>query len=81
MAERVFQLGMSGSSDGRNFTRDSRSPVFRFGKDLKSVLTPTLLRNPDGSTLRENGKLRIWFSATDFTDKTGRHTLHEASSL
>ncbi len=81
VAERVFQLGMSLSSDGRNFTRDSRSPVFRFGKDLQSVLTPTLLRNPDGSTLRENGKLRIWFSATDFTDKSGRHTLHEASSM
>ena len=80
VAERVFQLGMSSSTDGRNFTRDSRSPVFRFGEDLKSVLTPTLLRNPDGSTLRDNGKLRMWFSTTEFTDKSGRHTLHEASS-
>jgi len=80
VAERVFQLGMSSSTDGRNFTRDSRSPVFRFGESLKSVLTPTLLRNPDGSTLRERGKLRMWFSATEFADKSGRHTLHEASS-
>ncbi len=80
VAERVFQLGMSSSTDGRNFTRVTRNPVFRFGKDLKSVLTPTLLRNPDGSTLRDSGKLRMWFSSTDFTDKSGRHTLHEASS-
>ena len=30
--------------------------------------------------LREDGRLRTWFVATDFADGTGLHTLHETSS-
>jgi hypothetical protein len=37
------------------------------------------LRNPDGSVLREDGKLRIWFSSATL-GKGGLHTLHESRS-
>src|SRR5690606_1145934 len=30
--------------------------------------------------LREDGKLRMWFASTDFTDGSGLHTLHETRS-
>ncbi|MEZ6050811.1 MAG: hypothetical protein R3C02_05375 [Planctomycetaceae bacterium] len=39
-----------------------------------------MLRNPDGTTLREEGKLRMWFSSTWFEGETGLHTLHETTS-
>ncbi|NKB16270.1 MAG: hypothetical protein HC774_04350 [Sphingomonadales bacterium] len=29
--------------------------------------------------IREAGKLRLWFSATDFHDPSGKHTLHEST--
>ena len=56
------------------------NPVYRFGDGKHSILTPTLLRNADGSTLREHGKLRMWFSSTWFAGGNGLHTLHEATS-
>jgi predicted GH43/DUF377 family glycosyl hydrolase/poly(3-hydroxybutyrate) depolymerase len=77
---RVFQLGLSTSGDGRMFTPHLENPVYQFGDGIKSVLTPTLLRHPNGTTLREDGNLRIWFSATSFKDESGLHTLHEATS-
>src|SRR5690606_11194652 len=43
--------------------------------------TPTLLRRGDGHGLREDGKLRMWFSSTWFAGGSGRHTLHEATSI
>ncbi len=80
VANRVFRLGLSTSRDGRVHTRHPTNPVFEFGTATNSILTPTLLRSPDGATLRENGRLRIWFSSTSFEDKTRLHTLHEATS-
>lgn len=80
VAERVFQLGLCTSHDGRVFEHHPRNPVYSFGDDRRSVLTPTLLRGPDGSALREDGQLRMWFSATDFDDGGGLHTLHETRS-
>ncbi len=80
VANRVFRLGLSLSRDGRSFTRHPDNPIFEFGTRTNSVLTPTLLRNPDGTTLREDGRLRMWFSSTSFRDKTRLHTLHETSS-
>ena len=44
------------------------------------MLTPAILRSADGAVLKENGKLRMWFSATDFQDESGLHRLHEATS-
>lgn len=79
VADRVFHLGLATSSDGRSFTRHEANPVYSFGDGKHSILTPTLLRNPDGSTLRENGKLRMWFSSTWFSGGSGLHTLHETT--
>ncbi len=80
VAERVFRLGLATSGDGRQFTKHNGNPVFDFGDNLHSVLTPTMLRHLDGTPMREGGRLRVWFSSTDFTDKSGRHTLHETTS-
>ena len=80
VARRVFAMGLATSSDGRTFVKHPSNPVFRFGDGKHSVLTPTLLRRPDGSVLRENGRLRLWFSSTWFEGPSGRHQLHEATS-
>jgi hypothetical protein len=80
VAERVFRLGLATSDDGRRFTKHAASPVLAFPDGRRSVLTATLLRNADGSPIREDGRLRLWFSATDFADRSGLHTLHEATS-
>jgi predicted GH43/DUF377 family glycosyl hydrolase len=80
VAQRVFRLGLATSSDGKRFRKHAGGPVLEIGDGRRSILTPTLLRNPDGTTLRDRGKLRMWFSATDFHDKSGQHTLHETTS-
>ena len=79
VAKRVFQLGLATSDDGRQFAKWPSNPVCSFGDGKRSVLTPTLLRSRDGEVLRENGKLRMWFAATDFSAGS-LHQLHEATS-
>ena len=79
VANRVFKMGMATSTDGIHFEKRPE-PVFEFGDGEHSILTPTLLRNPDGSVLREDGKLRLWFSATHFAGASDSHTLHESYS-
>jgi len=76
--ERVFRLGLATSDDGKTFERHAGDPVYEFSDGVTSVLTPTVLRNPDGTTLREEGKLRMWHTGANF--KVGLHTLHEATS-
>ncbi len=76
---RVFRLGLATSSDGKQFEKFADNPVLQMADGAHSVLTPTILRNPDGSVLRENGKLRLWF-ASAMLGKSGLHTLHEATS-
>jgi len=80
VAERVFRLGLATSPDGRTFQKRADNPVFSFGDAKHSVLTPALCRSADGRVLREDGRLRMWFSATHFAGGTGRHTLHETTS-
>jgi hypothetical protein len=80
VADRVFYVGLASSKDGRKFTRHADNPVMRFGKGSKSVLTPTMLRSVDGSVLRVNGQLRMYFSSTDFPSGNGLHTLHVTTS-
>ena len=80
VAERVFTLGLATSGDGRIFCKQGTNPVYRFGDGKQSVLTPTLLRTPDGTTLRENGRLRMWFSSTWFAGESDLHTLHQTTS-
>jgi len=79
VANRVFQMGLATSTDGIHFTKRP-GPVFDFGDGKHSVLTPTMLRNPDGSVRREDGRLRMWFTAADLAGGSGVHTLHESSS-
>ncbi len=76
---RVFRLGLATSTDGKQFERNAANPVLQFADGAHSVLTPALLRNPDGSLLREKGKLRMWFAAATL-GKGGLHTLHESTS-
>jgi predicted GH43/DUF377 family glycosyl hydrolase len=80
VARRVFALGLATSDDGRHFERCTDNPVFRFGDDRSSILTATLLRDTAGRPIREDGRLRLWFSATDFAGGSGVHTLHESTS-
>lgn len=80
VTQRVFRLGLATSADGVRFAKHPGSPVYEFGDGRQSILTPTLLRNPDGSALREDGKLRMWFSSADFPAGGGLHTLHETTS-
>ncbi|MBC8352584.1 MAG: acetylxylan esterase [Planctomycetes bacterium] len=80
VAKRVFDLGLATGRDGRVFTRRTKNPVYRFGDGKQSILTATLLRNPDGTVLREQGHLRMWFSSTHFSGGSGRHALYETRS-
>lgn len=76
---RVFRLGLATGSDGKQFARSPGNPVLQFADGEHSILTPCLLRSGDGNVLRENGKLRMWFSSAAFK-KGPLHTLHEATS-
>ena len=61
--ERVFKLGLATSKDGKHFERHPGGAVFALEDAKRSVLTPTVLRNADGSLLREKGRIRLWFSS------------------
>lgn len=78
--DRVFRLGLARSRDGKSFEKDPRSPVFEFEGGRRSVLTPTILTDLAGDPILFEGKMRMWFSSTDFHDPTGRHTLHLSES-
>jgi predicted GH43/DUF377 family glycosyl hydrolase len=78
--QRLFKLGLAKSKDGVKFTRHSKEPVFSFGNDIHSVVTAAILKNPDGSVHRENGKLRMYFAAVDFPGGTYKHDLYETTS-
>ncbi len=73
-------MGLATSKGGRTFQKHAANPVYQFGDGKRSILTPTLLRNPDGSTLREDGRLRMWFSSASLAGDSGLHTLHETTS-
>jgi dienelactone hydrolase len=72
VAQRVFELGLAVSRDGRQFQKLADNPVHRFGDGRHSILTPAILRDGDG--------WRMWFAATDFADGSGLHTLHTCTS-
>ncbi len=78
VAGRIFRLGLATGPDGVRFEKSSKNPVYEFGNGRTSIVTPTILRQLDGSPIRENGKLRMWFTAVDFSD--GLHTVHETTS-
>ncbi|MGE0758421.1 MAG: acetylxylan esterase [Pirellulaceae bacterium] len=70
--QRVFELGLARSRDGRQFAKVGAQSTYQFGDGKHSILTPTILRDGD--------RWRMWFAATDFVDGKGLHTLHEATS-
>jgi hypothetical protein len=76
---RVFRLGLASSADGTRFEKHAGNPVLAMTDGERSILTPSLVRTGDGNAVRENGRLRMFFSATDF-DKTTLHTLHDTTS-
>jgi hypothetical protein len=77
--ERVFKLGLATSRDGLRFERHG-PPVMEIKSPDRSILTPALLRATDGTPIREGGKLRMWFTSSDFSGRTGGHALQEATS-
>ncbi len=76
--DRVFRMGMSVATDGREFRKCGESPVLEMGSGA-SVLTPTFLRNGNGTVLREGGEMRLWFSSTTFPLGIV-YTIHETRS-
>ena len=77
---RWFRMGLATSSDGKSFEKFAANPVLGFEEEWQSVLTPTVLRNADGTLLRENGKIRMFFSSAKL-GKSGLHTLHDSTSV
>src|SRR5262245_57339525 len=66
VADRVYDLGLATGTDGRTFERHAGGSVLAFADERHSILTPTLLSRNDGTPIRENDKLQLWFSSTDF---------------
>jgi hypothetical protein len=78
--QRLFKVGLAKSKDGIKFTRYSQDPVFSFGDDIHSIVTVALLKNPDGTLCRENGRLRMYFAMVDFPKGTYKHYLYQTTS-
>lgn len=79
-ADRIYSMGLAESDDGVTFTRRDGLPVYSMPDGASSVVTPTFLRNPDGTLLRENGRLRMWHCGVDFSVPGTPHFLHETAS-
>ncbi len=78
--ERVFRLGLATSEDGKHFDRHPAAPTFSLKDTKRSILTPSVLKNPDGTVLREDGKLRMWFSAGTLGGGGAPQSIHEITS-
>ena len=70
--ERCFKLGLATSRDGLHFERRPQ-PVMEILSPDRSILTPSILRSTDGTPICEDGKLRMWFTSSDFSGRTGGH--------
>lgn len=77
--DRIYKIGLARSKDGIRFTKHEGNPVLAFGDGRRGLLTPNFLRNPDGSVLRENGKLVMYFTAADMPGDY-KHVIHRATS-
>lgn len=58
--DKVRRFGLATSPNGVVFTKHEGNPVYEHPSGY-SILTPTILRNPDGSVCLENDSLRMWF--------------------
>jgi hypothetical protein len=54
--------------------------VFEFGDGITSVVTAVLLCHTDGTPIREDGKLRVWFTGAELTKPGGKHVLYDATA-
>lgn len=78
---RMHKLGLAESTDGVHFTRHPASPLLSLAQKETQLLTPAILRNPDGTPHREEGKLRMWLTARSKAPVEGlTHRLVEATS-
>ncbi len=78
--ERVFRLGLATSLDGKQFERHPEGPVYALPDAKRSVLTPTILKNADGTVLREEGRMRMWFSAGTLGGGGRVQSIHDTTS-
>lgn len=79
---RWFRLGLATSKDGTRFIRHRAGPVMALEPSRRSILTPSVLRNANGTVLREDGLIRMWFTSAAFRgDGDDRaHAIQEATS-
>lgn len=77
--DRLYKIGLARSKDGIHFTKYEKNPVLSFGDDRRGLLTPNFLRDPDGTVLRENGELVMYFTAADMPGDY-KHIVHRATS-
>jgi len=77
--ERVFKLGFATSGDGKAFQKFAGNPVMSIADNRQSILTPCVLRNEDGTPIREHGMLRMWYASAHLGgDRV--HTIHDVTS-
>lgn len=79
--ERVFSMGLAKSDDGKQFEKHPGNPVFGLNEGTRSVLTPTILRNADGTLQRVDGKIRMWFSSANLGGGGRPHSIQAAESV
>jgi predicted GH43/DUF377 family glycosyl hydrolase len=77
--ERVFRLGLAVSDDGLHFERQA-GPVLELPTPKRSIVTPTVLRDAHGRPLREDGRLRMWFTSATLGGGGPPHAIQEALS-
>jgi hypothetical protein len=78
--ERVFRLGLAESDDGVRFQRHN-GPVLELPTPRRSIVTPTILRDARGNVVREDGKLRMWFTSATLGGGGPPHAIQQAFSL
>jgi predicted GH43/DUF377 family glycosyl hydrolase len=78
--ERTFRVGLATSQDGVHFQRHA-GPVMALSTPRLSIVTPTVLREANGQPIREDGKLRMWFTSATFGGGGQPHAIQQAVSI
>lgn len=77
--ERQFRVGLATSDDGVHFERRSGA-VMELSTPRLSIITPTVLRDARGHVLRENGRMRMWFTSATLGGGGQPHAIQQAFS-
>jgi predicted GH43/DUF377 family glycosyl hydrolase len=77
--ERVFRLGLAESADGIGFQRHN-GPVLELPEARRSIVTASILRDSRGRVIREDGKLRLWFTSATLGGGGAPHAIQQALS-